>query len=304
MSLERVPERGNRRGRRRRRRPANGSNGASGGAARVTLSNHGQYGRELATAQEAALAAGRTIKSLYGSNHFNVGHKDFDNPVTSADLKANQIICEKIQAAFPDDGRLSEETEDDLERTSWNRVWLIDPLDGTKEFINQIGEFCVSIALVEEGKPVLGVIYNPVTDELFTASRGEALRMNGKAMSMSRQREPSAATVLASRSENGRGEWDRFRGRFRVKPTGSVAYKLALIAAGRGDATFSLTPKHEWDVCAGAALVEAAGGRITDCEGEPLIFNRHIPPLLPGIIAANPELHQKLVAMVVTGRKP
>jgi len=295
-----MPERGRGRGRRRRRRPLSGLSAP----ATPNPTANGEYARELAAAQDAAIAAGKLIKSLYGSNQLGAGQKGYDNPVTAADLKANQIIRERILGEFPEDGWLSEETEDQLERTSWNRVWVIDPLDGTKEFINQIGEFCVSIALVEDGKPVIGVIYNPITNELFAASRDEPLRMNGKVVSVSRQRDPAVATVLASRSENGRGEWDRFRGRFKVKPTGSVAYKLALIAAGRGDATFSLTPKHEWDVCAGAALIEAAGGRITDSDGEPLVFNRHIPPLLPGIIAANPDLHQKLIAIVGTQRKP
>jgi myo-inositol-1(or 4)-monophosphatase len=295
VSTQQIREGAPHRGRRRRRRPRSPAL-----TPQTTTSTNGKYSRELAAAQEAALAAGRAIKGLYASTQLQVGQKSFDNPVTTADLKANQIIRERLASEFPEDGWLSEETEDDLERTSWNRVWVVDPLDGTKEFISQIGEFCVSIALVEEGRARLGVIYNPITAELFTAVVGEQPRLNGKPVSMSRQREVAPAMVLASRSENGRGEWDRFRGRFKVKATGSVAYKLALIAAGRGDATFSLTPKHEWDVCAGAALVEASGGKITDCDGEPLVFNRRIPPLLPGIVAANPELHHKLIAMVGT----
>jgi myo-inositol-1(or 4)-monophosphatase len=179
----------------------------------------------------------------------------------------------------------------------------VDPLDGTKEFIDQVGEFCVSIALVEDGRARLGVIYNPITEELFIGSEDEPLRLNGQAMTLRASRDLRSATVLASRSENGRGEWDRFRDRFKVKLTGSVAYKLALIAAGKADATFTLTPKHEWDVCAGAALVEAAGGRISDCEGQPLVFNRRVPPLLPGIIAAHPELHQRLVSLLAADRR-
>src|ERR1019366_456674 len=107
-----------------------------------------------------------------------------------------------------------------------------------------------------------------------------------------------AARVRASRSETDRGEWDEFRDDFAVELTGSVAYKLALIAAGRGDATFSLKPKNEWDICAGTALITAAGGRITDRYGLPLRFNQRRDTLLPGIIASNGGLHAPIVEML------
>ena len=109
--------------------------------------------------------------------------------------------------------------------------------------------------------------------------------------------EKNNAEVLASRSEDKRGEWDAFKPRVRVKLTGSVAFKLAEIATGAGDATFTLTPKNEWDICAGSLLVEEAGGRATDLEGRPLVFNQP-SPLRPGMIASNGVLHDGLLALI------
>ena len=146
-------------------------------------------------------------------------------------------------------------------------MWVVDPLDGTKEFINHIPEFCVCIALVDDGVPVLGVSYNPAREEMFAASQGAGATLNGAPAHVSAVSDMAAARFLASRSENARGEWDEFKSTLRIELTGSVAYKLGLIAAGKGDATFSLTPKNEWDICAGTALITEAGGRITNRYG-------------------------------------
>jgi len=176
-------------------------------------------------------------------------------------------------------------------------VWIVDPLDGTKEFVQHIPELCVCVALVEEGVPVVGVSFNPITGERFVAASGHGLALNGAPAHTSTTARLADARILASRSEDKRGEWDPFKTRMRVELTGSVAFKLALIAAGRGDGTFSLTPKHEWDICSGAALIEAGGGRITDCHGRPLRFNRE-KPLLPGIIATNAPLFEPIRALI------
>ena len=252
---------------------------------------------ELATAEAAARAAGEIIRRFY-ERPYEVREKSRDNPVTEADLQANECIRRAITGAFPADGWLSEETKDSHERLACRRVWIVDPLDGTKEFIQHIPELCVCIALVEDGVPILGVSYNPITDELFTASRGGGTRCNGELTRVSAVSELSRARVLASRSEAARGEWDPYKSRLQVVLTGSVAYKLALIASGRGDATFSLTPKNEWDICSGAALIQEAGGRITDRNGQPLRFNQP-KTLLPGIIATNAALFDAVRALVV-----
>jgi myo-inositol-1(or 4)-monophosphatase len=175
----------------------------------------------------------------------------------------------------------------------------VDPLDGTKEFITGVPEFCVAIALVERGRPVLGVTYNPVKREMFSAARGTGCYLNRRRVRVTRRRSIAGASVLASRSETARGEWEVFRGRLKVSPTGSVAYKLALVAAGRADATFSRTPKSEWDIAAGAALIAEAGGCMTDIRGRELRFNRR-NVLVEGILADNRVLHQKLLKLART----
>jgi len=252
-------------------------------------------------AEEAARAAGDIIRAFY-AGPYQVREKSRDNPVTEADLRANECIRERIRSSFPGDGWLSEETWDSPERLSCRRVWIVDPLDGTKEFIQHIPELAVCIALVEDGEPIIGVSFNPITDELFSGGRGVPLLRNGVRAHVSDVAELSQARILASRSEDARGEWEAYKSQMRVTLTGSVAYKLALIAAGLGDATFSLTPKHEWDICAGAMLITAGGGRMSDCDGRPLRFNNP-KPLVPGIIATNTRLYDPIRALIARTRR-
>ena len=259
--------------------------------------------RELTVAVHAARAAGEIIRSYYGKAES--WEKSHDNPVTHADLDANTKIHSVIQEAFPDDGWLSEETADSTDRLQKARVWIVDPLDGTKEFIQKIPEFCVCVGLTVDGRAVLGACYNPASDELFAGVVGAGATYNGNPARVSAVTELAQTRVLASRSEDKRGEWDAFKGKVQVVLTGSVAFKLALIAAGKGDATFSLTPKNEWDICAGAALIEAAGGRVTYLDGQPLRFNQP-KTKLSGLIASNGVLHsplQRLIAETKTEQR-
>ena len=254
------------------------------------------FARERELAERAARAAGAIVRRYYESG-VRVAEKGPDNPVTRADLEANACIRALVAAAFPADGWLSEETADSAERLRKRRVWVVDPLDGTKEFIQHIPEFCVCVALVEDGRPVVAVEYNPAADRLYAAVRGEGTTVNGAPARVSTTARVPDAVVLASRSEDKRGEWDAFKPHVHVKLTGSVAFKLAEIATGAGDATFTLTPKNEWDICAGSLLVEEAGGRATDLEGRPLVFNQP-SPLRPGMIASNGVLHDGLLALI------
>jgi myo-inositol-1(or 4)-monophosphatase len=254
---------------------------------------------ELKLAIEAAHAAGDIIRGIY-DRPFDVRQKGKDNPVTEADLQANERIRSILAAAFPADGWLSEETADRPDRLRQSRVWIVDPLDGTKEFVAHVPEFCVCIALVENGEPIVGVSYDPIGDEMFAAERGGGLTVNGAPAHVSGETVLSRARVLASRSEDKRGEWQAYRPHMQVELTGSVAFKLALVAAGRADATFTLTPKNEWDICAGTLLIIEGGGRITDRLGEPLRFNRP-DTRRPGLIASNGLLQpalQDLIARV------
>jgi myo-inositol-1(or 4)-monophosphatase len=196
------------------------------------------------------------------------------------------------------EGWLSEESADDLSRLEKKSVWIVDPLDGTREFVAGIPEFCVSVAMVEEGIPVAGGICNPATNEIFLGSLDSGVTYDGKSARASQRTSLDGAVILASRSETRRGEWKQFQKTgFNIREMGSVAYKLALVSAGLADATFTLTPKHEWDVAGGAALVASAGGFVSTLQNSLLRCNKR-SPLLSGLLACGPFLRHELLALV------
>ncbi len=245
-----------------------------------------------------ALKAALEVFNRLSSRQLNVDRKQGGDPVTEADRCIDETLRQILSSAG--EGWLSEETIDDSRRLSQDRVWIVDPLDGTKEYIAGIPEYCVSIGLVESGNPIAGGIANPRTGECFLGARGQGVLVNKGRTQASRRTSLEGATVLASRSEVSRGEWERFRGaRFNVRPVGSVAYKLALVAAGLADATWTLVPKHEWDVAAGTALVLASGGAVFMPDGRSPSFNAR-QPRLGGLIACAPGLQAPL-RLLLTG---
>jgi myo-inositol-1(or 4)-monophosphatase len=233
---------------------------------------------------EDALTAARQILARFTPGEIAHRTKQGGSPVTEADTAVN----EKLLALLPrgEEGWLSEETADDAGRLDCRRVWVVDPVDGTKEFIQGIPEWSVSIGLVEFGRPVAGGICIPSRDLTVIGSLESGVLLNDQPCSTRQLHSLQGIEVLASRSEVGRGEWKRFeQAPFAVKPMGSVAAKLALVAAGLSDATWTLVPKHEWDVAAGAALVMAAGGKIWTPDGKVPLFNNE-SPRFEGFLAA------------------
>lgn len=246
-------------------------------------------------------AAGAVIMKFYRDS-FSVTDKSPDNPVTDADLAADNLLHEQLRALLPDAGWLSEETVDNPKRLSKELVWVVDPLDGTKEFVMGIPEFAVSVALVKNGQPKLGVIFNPASNELFYAQRGMgAFTESGTAKVSEREMLP-AARVDASRSERKRGEFAPFESLVQLKTVGSIAYKLARVGAGLADATWSRGPKNEWDICAGVLVILEAGGRCVDLDDQGFTFNRSFPKV-NGIIATNGHIHEELMHALVPHRE-
>ncbi len=245
------------------------------------------YERELQVALDAAREAGEILLHHYRAGT-EVWEKSEDNPVTVADLESDRAIAARLRAAFPDDGALSEESVSDPARTLKRRVWIVDPMDGTKEFTKKIPEFAVSIALVENGEPVTGVIHNPAANVTVWASKGDGTFRDGKRVGVSSVQLLEDAVVIASRTEISRDKFADHQGWFgELRPVGSIAWKLACIACGEGDLNISLAPKNEWDVCAGDVLVREAGGIYTTFDGSTRAYNQ-ADPLIEDFMAAGP----------------
>jgi len=245
---------------------------------------------------QAALEASRAVFSRFTPGAIETEYKVGHDPVTEADRALDAVLRKELLR--DGEGWLSEESVDDPIRLQRSRVWVVDPLDGTREFVKGIPEFCASIGYVENGRPVAGGIYNPATDETFLGAIDCGVTYNGTPAEASQRRTLDGALVLASRSEVKRGEWKPFENTaLKIRPMGSVAYKLALVSAGLADITFTLTPKNEWDVVAGAALVLSGGGFVSTLEKTDLTANRR-DPLLSGLLASGPFLREELLALV------
>ena len=223
---------------------------------------------------------------------------DYD-PVTSADLEADARLREVLGGTYPEYGWLSEETADSPARRQKDMIWIVDPLDGTKEFLDGIPEFVVCVALVEAGEPVVAVTYNPVTEILYSAVEGGGTFVNGTRVFCTDTADLRQATALVSRSEVARGEIDPLRPHLgEVRPIGSVAFKLALVAAGHSDLNVSVQPKNEWDVCAGDLLVREAGGHMLDLQGRVRSYNQEDPLIRGGLVAGNAILAESMLKLV------
>lgn len=251
------------------------------------MANSYRLAAELAAAEEAGGAAGAAVLGLFRGK-FDVHEKSKNNPVTTADLEANRIIRECIHQRFPSDGWLSEEDSDNPERLGLSRVWVVDPIDGTKEFIEGVPQFAVSIALVVDGRPAVAVVFNPAKQRFYKAALGHGAFLNDAPIRVSERAALDGAQLLVSRSEP-KKRFQVFVERCAIRPVGSIAYRLAKVAGGRGDGTLTFRTIHEWDICAGALIVEEAGGKVVDGDGNALRFNRE-PAKHKGVVAANPDL--------------
>lgn len=210
--------------------------------------------------------------------------------VTAADRLTDAFLRERL-LALRSCAWLSEETPDSTARLTHNEVWIVDPLDGTREFVRGIPEYTVSVALVVERMPELAVVHNPVSGETYSAMRGAGAFCGAAPLHVR-----EGIRLEASRAEVEQGEFEPFRAAWCIRPVGSIAGKLAHVAAGRAAVTLSRGPKHEWDVCAGVLLVREAGGRVSDLHGRPLLFNRPIP-LIDGILAGAPRAYARAAGL-------
>ncbi len=253
--------------------------------------------RDLALLAEAALEAGR-IATGFAEGQNRVWSKGHDDPVSEADMAVDTYLRETLLAARPDYGWLSEETEDDKARLKARRVFVVDPIDGTRSFVAGERTWAHSLAVLENGKPVAGLVYLPMRDRLYAATPGAGATLNGAPIRATGKQRLDGATLLASRPVMDERYWrDGVPPLTRVfRP--SLAYRLCLVAEGRYDGMLTIRDSWEWDIAAGALIAAEAGAVVTDARGAPLVFN-NAHPQAPGVMAAGPELHRTLAGRLV-----
>ncbi len=262
---------------------------------------------EFEVARSAALESGKILLDYY-DNDYKIDDKGASlmysglNPVTDADRASDEYLKSTLTSEFPHYGWLSEETKDSPDRLSKERVWIVDPLDGTKEYIEKVPMWVVSIALVENKEPVLGILYNPVKEELFSAVKGEGAKLNGERVSCSTETDPSQMVILNSRTETRDGLWLPYKDKFKeLKGIGSVAYKLGLTGAAKADIFATLRPKNEWDICAGHCVVNEAGGKMIDLNGAEVTYNNKNTLIASGMVAGYPKAVDNTFALLTAG---
>ena len=261
------------------------------------------YQKIVTDVKEITIEAGKKIMEIYNSPDFEIEIKSDNSPITRADKAANDYIVQKVKEKYPDFGLLSEESKDTKERLHKEYVWVIDPLDGTKEFIKRNGEFTVNVGLVKNGKPVVGVVLIPVKNEIYYAVEGggafyESLNGENLKISASHKSEYNEMVMVKSRSHASEKLMkliDKYKFKD-VKDSGS-SIKICLIAHGLADIYFRFGNTNEWDICAAHCVLSEAGGKMTDCLGNTLIYNKVDPLNRNGFIASNNAIHSKFVEM-------
>jgi 3'(2'), 5'-bisphosphate nucleotidase len=249
--------------------------------------------------------AGARVRALYEAGA-QVSWKGHNDPVTAADRAANEYLVQGLRFQFPEDGILAEESADDLTRLDRRRVWIVDPLDGTKEFIGRILEFSVMVGLCVDGQPVLGLVYQPVQDMLLRGipdSLADLVQADRTyPLTVSDVANPADMRLVVSRSHRN-PLVDSVSQRLNIekdRPSGSVGLKVGLLATAACDLYIHPAPGlKEWDTCAPDAILRAAGGAITDAWGRPLEYNKRDVRQRRGLVASNGQAHDHVVAATI-----
>lgn len=272
----------------------------SDAAARPDTKGSDHLHAEREVAERLAREAGALLRD-HLRRGLTVDEKTPDDPVTAADREASELIVSGLFDAFPHDGVLSEEAADNAERLTRRRVWIIDPIDGTREYVAGTPDYCVSIGLAIDGRPALGVVYAPAAGDLYSGVVGVGVWKNGVPGGFS-DRPLAEAIIAVSDTEHAR-ELSAYA-LPNMAPSGSIAYKLARVACGEADATFTINPRSEWDIAAGMALVEAAGGVVTRRSGSGIPLNATRPRIRRGLIGGRPDVVAWLRAKLLEVQMP
>lgn len=218
------------------------------------------------------------------------------SPVSEADIAVNDFLSARLPPLVPDAGWLSEETEDNLERTHARSVWVVDPIDGTRAYLDQRADWCISVGLVVEGRPVVAALYAPITDELFLAARNAGATLNGRRITAPAGESLDGARVAGPKSHLERlAEIDP---RVVAQPkVFSLALRIARVASGEFDITFASRNSHDWDLAATDLLLHEAGGVLSDLAGASIVYNRS-NPVHGTLVAAGPDRHRTLIGLL------
>jgi len=247
---------------------------------------------DLKLLEDTVHQAGAIARQYYGGD-YKRWSKEGGSPVTEADLAVNTYLRECLTTARPDYGWLSEENPDDPIRLTKHEVFIIDPIDGTIAFLKNRPHFTICAAIVIEGRPCCGVVYNPVSDELYSARLGNGAYRNGKPIHVAARTRLNGAAMLGDRTQFTHPPWPQLH----VQNRNSVAYRLVLVADGSVDASVSLTAKRDWDLAAADIILHEAGGKLTDAKGGALLYNKPVT-IQTSLVAANPTLHAQIIALL------
>lgn len=245
---------------------------------------------------DAAREAGALAVSAREAG-LKIWSKEGGSPVTDADLAVDALLKERLEAARPDYGWLSEETADDPARLTTPRQFVVDPIDGTAAYLKGKPWFAVSIAVVENGRPIAGVVYAPALDELYVATAGGGATLNGAAITPSLTADLEHSAMLGDAKMFAHPAWPTPWPTMRVESRNSIAYRLCLVASGDFDSAVALSPKNEWDLAAADLICGEAGAVLTDHKGRSFTYNRP-NPLLPSVVCANKALAPLILSRV------
>jgi myo-inositol-1(or 4)-monophosphatase len=245
---------------------------------------------------QAAIAAGEVAVTLKGQG-LKTWSKDGGSPVTNADLRVDELLRTQLGAARPDYGWLSEETADEPSRLSKRRLFVVDPIDGTVAFLKGKPYWAVSIAVVEDGRPVAGVVHAPEMGETFLAVAGGGATINGRPIAPGGATAVEDIAMLGDAKMFGHPAWPTPWPPMRIETRNSIAYRICLVAAGQFDAAIALSAKSEWDLAAADLIAAEAGALLTDHKGQAFAYNKPVP-LMPSLICAAPSLHPLILERV------
>lgn len=249
--------------------------------------------KDLLLVRDAVREAGHLALSFFKKD-YKVFQKKEDDPVTEADYAVNDFLKKALHDNRSDYGWLSEETEDDPARIDCARTFVIDPIDGTRAFIKGDPHFTVCVAVLNGTAPELGFVFNPATDEFFEAVVGGGATMNGRPIQVAPRQDISQCRMLAFEPMFKHKAWPEPWPEMTIENRNSMAYRIALVAAGEWDATVALNPKNDWDLAAAHVILTEAGGLITRHDGSAISYNG-LNISHRSVIAAGPDLHARLV---------